>query len=43
MEGFAIHDGLFNERGWSLVFNRVREMTPCQLTDLRDQRVWTPA
>ena len=23
--------------------NRVREMTPCQLTDLRDRRAWTPA
>lgn len=43
VEGFAIHDGLLNERGWSLVFNRVREMTPCQLTDLRDRRAWTPA
>ena len=43
VEGFCIHDGLLNERGWSLVFNRVREMTPCQLTDLRGAGAWTPA
>ncbi len=42
-EGFAIHDGLLNERGWSLVFNRVSEMTPCKLIDLRGQGAWTPA
>ncbi|MDR1791773.1 MAG: MBL fold metallo-hydrolase [Propionibacteriaceae bacterium] len=34
-EGFLIHDGLLNERGWSLVFNRINEMTPTQLTDRR--------
>lgn len=43
LQGFAIHDGLLNERGWSLVFNRIREMTPCQLIDLRGQGAWTPA
>ena len=43
LQGFAIHDGLLNERGWSLVFNRVREMTPCQLVDLRGAGAWTPA
>lgn len=43
VQGFAIHEGLLNERGWSLVFNRVREMTPCQLTDLRAKPAWTPA
>ncbi len=42
-QGFCIHDGLLNERGWALVFNRVREMTPCQLTDLRDGNTWAPA
>lgn len=42
-EGFAIHDGLLNERGWSLVFNRISEMTPCKLIDLRGQGAWTPA
>lgn len=42
-QGFPIHDGLLNERGWALVFNRVREMTPCQLVDLRGAGAWTPA
>lgn len=42
-QGFCIHDGLLNERGFSLVFNRVRELTPCQLVDLRDGQAWTPA
>ena len=42
-QGFAIHDGLLNERGWSLVFNRVSEMTPCALVDLRGKSAWTPA
>lgn len=42
-QGFAIHDGLLNERGWGLVFNRVSEMTPCKLTDLRGMGAWTPA
>ena len=42
-QGFAIHDGLLNERGWSLVFHRVTEMTPCALVDLRRKGPWTPA
>jgi hypothetical protein len=42
-QGFAIHDGLLNERGWSLVFNRISDMTPCQLVDLRGKGAWTPA
>lgn len=41
--GFPIHDGLLNERGWSLVFHRVTDMTPCSLTDLRGKGPWTPA
>ena len=41
--GFPIHDGLLNERGWSLVFNRVSDMTPCKLVDLRGKGSWTPA
>ncbi len=41
--GFPIHDGLLNERGWSLVFHRVTEMTPCTLVDLRNAGPWTPA
>lgn len=42
-QGFAIHDGLLNERGWGLVFGRITEMTPCKLTDLRGKGPWTPA
>ena len=42
-QGFAIHDGLLNERGWGLVFSRISEMTPCRLTDLRGKGAWTPA
>lgn len=42
-QGFAIHDGMLNERGWSLVFHRVTEMTPCRLVDLRGTGPWAPA
>ena len=35
LEGFPIHDGLLNERGFGLVFNRVGEMTDTRLVDLR--------
>jgi L-ascorbate metabolism protein UlaG (beta-lactamase superfamily) len=42
-QGFPIHDGLLNERGWGLVFGRVTDMTPCKLTDLRGKGAWTPA
>ena len=42
-QGFAIHDGMLNERGWSLVFNRISDMTPCKLVDLRGKGAWTPA
>jgi L-ascorbate metabolism protein UlaG (beta-lactamase superfamily) len=42
-QGFPIHDGLLNERGWSLVFNRISEMTPCQLVDLRGKGPWRPS
>ncbi len=35
LEGFPIHDGLLNERGFGLVFNRVNEMTGTRLLDLR--------
>ncbi len=43
VEGFLIHDGLLNERGWSLVFHRIKDMTPCRLVDLRGRGAWTPA
>ncbi len=42
-QGFAIHEGMLNERGWSLAFNRVSELPPCKLTDLRGTGPWTPA
>jgi L-ascorbate metabolism protein UlaG (beta-lactamase superfamily) len=35
LEGFPIHDGLLNERGFNLVFKRVNEMTGTRLVDLR--------
>ncbi|MGV8908676.1 MAG: MBL fold metallo-hydrolase [Propionicimonas sp.] len=43
LQGFPIHDGLLNERGWGLVFGRITEMTPCTLTDLRGKGPWVPA
>lgn len=43
VEGFLIHDGLLNERGWSLVFHRIKDMTPCRLVDLRGRGAWAPA
>ena len=42
-QGFPIHEGLLNDRGWGLVFGRITEMTPCKLTDLRVKGPWTPA
>lgn len=41
-QGFPIHDGLLNERGWGLVFGRITDMTPCKLTDLRGKGPWAP-
>ena len=35
LEGFPIHDELLNDRGRSLVFNRVSDMTDTRLVDLR--------
>ena len=35
LEGFPIHDELLSDRGWSLVFNRVGDMTNTRLVDLR--------
>jgi len=34
--GFLIHEGLINERGWALTFNRLNEMTATRFADLRD-------
>ena len=42
-QGFCIHEGLLNERGWSLAFNRINEMTGTRLTDLRDRTPWSPS
>ena len=36
--GFLIHDGLINQRGWTLTFSRLNEMTETVFTDLRDGR-----
>lgn len=41
-QGFCIHDGLLNERGWALSFNRINEITSTELTDLRRAGAWTP-
>ena len=35
LEGFPIHDGLLNERGFQLIFGRVNEMTGTRVVDLR--------
>jgi L-ascorbate metabolism protein UlaG (beta-lactamase superfamily) len=35
LEGFPIHEGLLNERGFGLISNRVNEMTDTRLIDLR--------
>ncbi|MDR0847507.1 MAG: MBL fold metallo-hydrolase [Propionibacteriaceae bacterium] len=37
-QGFLIHDGLINERGWALTYGRLNEMTGTRFTDLRDGR-----
>lgn len=34
--GFLIHDGLLAARGWQLCQDRIGEMTPTELDDLRD-------
>lgn len=42
-QGFCIHEGMLNQRGWNLAFTRFNEMTPTTLVDLRDGTPWTPA
>ena len=39
-DGFLIHDGLLNERGWRTAFDRHDEMTDTTFHDLRDGRPW---
>ena len=34
-KGFLVHEGLVNERGWALCFNRLSQMTDTEMTDLR--------
>lgn len=41
-QGFCIHEGLLNERGWALAFARVNELTDTRLVDLRGAGAWTP-
>lgn len=38
--GFLIHDGLLNERGWSLIFSRMNAMSDTEFVDRRDQQPW---
>lgn len=38
--GFLIHEGLLNERGWQLSFDRHQEMVPTTFHDLRDGQPW---
>ncbi len=42
-QGFCIHEGLLNERGWALAFNRINEITATKLIDLRGGEAWLPA
>ncbi|MDR0991007.1 MAG: MBL fold metallo-hydrolase [Propionibacteriaceae bacterium] len=39
-DGFLIHDGLINQRGWALSFDRLNDMTATRLTDLRAGQPW---
>jgi L-ascorbate metabolism protein UlaG (beta-lactamase superfamily) len=36
LEGFPIHDGLLNDRGRSLIYGRVVDMTGTRMTDMRE-------
>jgi len=42
-DGFLVHEGLLGPRGWSLAFNRLGELGPTTLVDLRDGEPWRPA
>lgn len=37
-QGFLVHDGLLNERGWKLVSDRIGDLTEIRLHDYRDQQ-----
>lgn len=39
-QGFLIHDGLLNERGWNLVAKHVQALSDTKLIDVRDTRPW---
>ncbi|MDR1388093.1 MAG: MBL fold metallo-hydrolase [Propionibacteriaceae bacterium] len=41
--GFLIHDGLINQRGWRLSFDRLGQMSGTELVDLRSGQPWTVA
>jgi L-ascorbate metabolism protein UlaG (beta-lactamase superfamily) len=40
-EGFGIHDELLNDRGRALVLNRLRELAPTRMVDLRGGQTHT--
>jgi len=40
--GFLVHEGLLGPRGWSLAFNRLGDMGPTTLVDLRGGEPWQP-
>lgn len=39
-QGFPIHEGLLNERGWALIFGRLNTMTTTLTHDLRSGLPW---
>lgn len=41
-QGFPIHEGLLNERGWGLIFGRLNAMTDTKTQDLRHGQPWDP-
>lgn len=41
-QGFLIHEGLLNERGYGLIAKHVGALSPTTLADVRDTRPWQP-
>ena len=41
-QGFLIHEGLLNERGYGLISKHVGALSPTTLADVRDTRPWQP-